>query len=178
LLENYLQGVASDTAIQGSQESTEIDSLKVAMSDIRLDPVVIPALHQNLINLTTLELPTNIAQTGTASASFTLNNPFTASINLLEVTSNVTHETLYLGEIDHVDLSSSPVHANGHSSVTSPQLPFKFNLDPLTIIQLLLSGAQNNQVDLGPLVELFRTVVKNPSYHPPVRSDCSITVCS
>ncbi|KAI0298570.1 hypothetical protein BC826DRAFT_1096594 [Russula brevipes] len=173
LLENYLQGVASDTAIQGSRESTEIDSLKVAMSDIRLDPVVIPALHQNLISLATLELPADIVQTGTASASFTLNNPFTASINLLEVTSNVTHESLYLGEIDHVDLSSSPVHANGHSSVTSPQLPFKFNLDPLTIIQLLLSGAQNNQVDLGPLVELFRTVVRNPNYHPPITSRVS-----
>ena len=128
-------------------------------------------MHPNLISSATLELPTDIAQTGIASASFTLDNPFTASINLLEVTSTVTYQQLTIGTIDHVDLASSPVHANGHSSITSPQLPFKFNLDPLTIIQLLLSGAQNNHVNLGPLVELFKVVTLIPDSHPPVRCD-------
>ena len=169
LLENFLQGVTSETTIQGSQDSTTIASLKLALSEIRLTPVEIPALHQNLISTASLELPTNIVQTGIASASFTLDNPFTASINLLEVTSTVTFQQLTIGKIDHVDLSSSPVHANGHSSVTSPQLPFKFNLDPLTIIQLLSAGAQNNHVDLGPLTQLFGIVVQNPNFHPPVR---------
>ena len=45
-LENYLQGVASETMIQGPQDSTTIDSLKVALSEIRLTPVEILALHQ------------------------------------------------------------------------------------------------------------------------------------
>jgi len=171
LLENYLQGVTSDTTIQGSQGSTAIDSLKVAVSDLRLTPVEIPALHQNLISSASLELPIDIAQTGIASASFTLDNPFTASINLLEVTSTVTYQQLTIGTIDHVDLTSSPVHANGHSSITSPQLSFRFNLDPLTLIQLLLSGAQNHHVDLGPLVELFKVVTLTPDSHPPVRND-------
>jgi hypothetical protein len=108
-------------------------------------------------------------QTGIAYASFTVDNPFTASINILEVTSTVTYEQLTIGEIDHADLTSSPVHANSHSSTTSPQLPFKFNLDPLTIVQLLLSGAQNNHVDLGPLIELLNIVAQKPNYHPPVR---------
>ncbi|KAI9463679.1 hypothetical protein BJY52DRAFT_1404720 [Lactarius psammicola] len=173
LLENFLQGVTSETTIQGSQDSTTIDSLKLALSEIRLTPVEIPALHQNLISSASLELPTNIVQTGIASASFTLDNPFTASINLLEVTTTVTFQQLTIGKIDHVDLSSSPVHANGHSSVTSPQLPFKFNLDPLTIIQLLSSGAQNNHVDLGPLTQLFGIVVKNPNFHPPITTTVS-----
>jgi hypothetical protein len=169
LLENYLQGFTSETTIQGSQDSTSIDSLKVALSEIRLTPVEIPALHQNLISSARLELPTNIVQTGMASASFTLDNPFTASINLLEITATITHEHLTIGKIVHVDLSSSPVHANGHSSVTSPQLPFKFNLNPLTIIHLLSSGAQKNHVDLGPLTQLFGNVLQNPNYHHPVR---------
>jgi hypothetical protein len=169
LLENYLQGVASEVTIQGSQDSTPIDSLKVALSEIRLTPVEIPALHHNLIISASLELPTNIVQTGIASASFTLDKPFTASINLLGVTMTVIYEHLTIGKIDHVDLSSSTVHANGHSSVTSPQLPFKFNMNPLTIIHLLSSGAQNNHVDLGPLTQLFGIVVQNPNYHPPVR---------
>ncbi len=171
LLENYLQGVTSATTIQGSQGSTAIDSLKVAISDLRLTPVEIPALHQNLITSAALELPTNIAQTGIAYASFAVDNPFTASINILEVTSIVTYEQLTIGKIDHADLTSSPVHANGHSNITSPQLPFKFNLDPLTIVQLLLSGSQTNHVDLGPLVELLKIVTQNPNYHPPVRRD-------
>ncbi|KAI9442265.1 hypothetical protein H4582DRAFT_1809416 [Lactarius indigo] len=173
LLENYLQGVTSETMIQGSQDSTTIDSLKVAFSEIRLTPVEIPALHQNLIGSASLELPTNIVQTGIASASFTLDNPFTASINLLEVTTTVTYQQLTIGIIDHVDLSSSPLHANGHSTVTSSQLPFKFNLNPLTIIQLLSSGAQNNHVDLGPLTQLFGIVVQNPNYHPPITTTVS-----
>ncbi|KAH8992759.1 hypothetical protein EDB86DRAFT_3078965 [Lactarius hatsudake] len=173
LLENYLQGVTSETTIQGSQDSTTIDSLKVALSEIRLTPVEIPALHQNLISSASLELPTNIVQTGIASASFTLDNPFTASINLLEVTTTVTYQQLTIGKIDHVDLSSSPVHVNGHSIVTSSQLPFKFNLNPLIIIQLLSSGAQNNHVDLGPLTQLFGIVVQNPDYRPPITTTVS-----
>jgi len=178
LLENYLQGVISDTTIQGSQGSTAIDSLKVAIPDLRLTPVEIPALHQNLISSAALVLPTNIAQTGIAYASFTIDNPFTASINILEVTSTVTYQQLTVGKIDHVDLTSSPVHANGHSNITSPQLPFQFNLDPLTIVQLLLSGAQNNHIDLGPLIELLKIVAQNPNYHPPVRRDWNKhTVC-
>lgn len=173
MLENYLQGATSDTTIQGSQGSTAIDSLKVAISELHLTPVEIPALHQNLISSAALVLPANIAQTGIAYASFTIDNPFTASINILEVTSTVEYEQLTIGKIDHVNLTSSPVHANGHSNATSPQLPFKFNLDPLTIIQLLLSVAQNNRVDLGPLIELLKVVTKNPKYHPPVRRDWS-----
>lgn len=178
MLENYLQGVTSDTTIQGSQGSTAIDSLKVAISDLRLTPVKIPTLHQNLIGSAALVLPTNIARTGIAYASFTIDNPFTASINILDVTSTVEYEQLTIGKIDHADLTSYPVHANGHSSITSPQLPFKFNLDPLTIVQLLLSGAQNNYVDLGPLIELLKIVTHNPKYHLPVRRDWSKhTVC-
>ncbi|TFY74322.1 hypothetical protein EWM64_g9690, partial [Hericium alpestre] len=170
LLENYLQGVASDTVIQGNQDTTPIDSLKLAMSEIKIEPVQIPALYQNLIGSAALVLPTDIVQTGIASASFVLDNPFTASINLLEVTTTVTFQNLTLGKIDHVDVSSSPIHANGHSSVTSSTLPFEFNLDPVSIIELLLGGAQDNHVDLGPLPGLFNVVLENPSYKPPINT--------
>ncbi|KAI0256058.1 hypothetical protein BJV78DRAFT_435519 [Lactifluus subvellereus] len=175
LLANFLQGVTSDSTIQGSQGSTPIDSLKVAMLDIHLTPVEIPALHQNLISYASLELPTNIVQTGIAFASFTLDNPFTASINLLKVTLTITYQQLTIGKIEHIDLSSSPIHTNGHSSTASPQLPFNFNLDPLTIIQLLLSGAQTNHVDLGPLIEIFKIVSQKSNYHPPITTNPSST---
>ncbi|TFK54041.1 hypothetical protein OE88DRAFT_1732763 [Heliocybe sulcata] len=170
LLENYIQGVESSTSIAGSMDSTDIDSLKLALSEISLSPVNIPALHQTLITGTSLEFPTDIAQTGIASASFTLANPFTASINLLEVTASAIYRDLTLGLIDHVDESSSPVHADGHSNVTSPSLPFKFNLDPTVIIELLTYRSQDAGVDLGPLPDLFQIVLNNPGNHTSINA--------
>jgi hypothetical protein len=170
MLENYLQGIDSNTAILGTTSSTPIESLQLALSQIKLSPVTIPALHQNLINTATLEFPTDIAQTGVASTSFTLANPFTASISLLEVTATVTFQNLTVGTINNVDLSSNPIHAGGHSNITSPTLPFNFNLDPLTIIELISISAQEHNVDLGPLTQLFQLVIDSPNFHPPVRA--------
>ncbi|KAH9934026.1 uncharacterized protein BXZ73DRAFT_100865 [Epithele typhae] len=162
LLENFLQGVDSDTTIQGSTSSTPIESLQLAMSKISLTPVIIPALHQNLITTASLIFPTDIVQTGIAQTTFTLANPFTAALNLLDVTATATLGNLTLGKIDHVDRSSDPIHADGHANITSPTLPFAFNLEPAAIISLLATGAQKNGVDLGPLSAAFQLALQNP----------------
>jgi hypothetical protein len=167
LLENFLQGVDSDTSIIGSTSSSPIESLQEGLSQIKISPVTIPALHQNIITAVTLELPTDIVQTGIAQASFTLSNPFTASINLLKVSSNATFHDINLGSIN-ADVSSNPIHADGHSQVTSPTLPFNFNLNPVDIIHFLTDAAQDNKVDLGPLTDLFQFVLDNPDFKPPV----------
>jgi hypothetical protein len=143
--------------------------LEPALAQIDLSPVTIPALHQNLIGSASLEFSTDIVQTGVASTTFTLANPFTASINLLEVTAIATYHNLTIGAINHVDMSANPIHADGHSNITSPVLPFNFNLDPLTIIALITTSAQEHGVDLGPLTSLFQLFIDNPSFHPPVR---------
>ncbi|KAJ7874667.1 hypothetical protein B0H14DRAFT_3551962 [Mycena olivaceomarginata] len=161
LLENFLQGVDSDSVIAGTTDSTPISSLKTALSEILLKPVTIPALHQTLIKSATIEFPTDIVQTGISQAAFTLANPFTASINLLKVGATATFHNLTLGTID-ADVSSNPIHADGHSTVTSSFLPMKYNLDPLVIVQFLSILAQENSVDLGPLVEMFQYLVDNP----------------
>lgn len=163
LLENYLQGVSSNTTIQGSTDSTPIESLQLALSEIQL-AATIPALHQNLITSASLVFPTDIVQTGVAQSSFVLDNPFTASINILDITANATFQDLFLGDIDHVDVSSSPIHADGHANISSEQIPFNFNLDPTMIIKLLTAGAANNGVDLGPLPDLFNIALANPDY--------------
>lgn len=174
MLENYLQGMVSATTIQGSTDSTPIESLQLAMSNIRLSPVNIPALHQNLITTASLVFPTDIVKTGIAQTSFSLDNPFTASINLLEVTATATFGSLTLGKIDHVDRSDSPIHADGHNKIESPDIPFEFNMDPVTIIQLLLQGANNNNVDLGPLPDLFKIVTSNPGVNTSVGIDFAL----
>ena len=43
LLENSLQGIDSDTTILGSTDTTPIDSLKPALAEVQLSPVVIPS---------------------------------------------------------------------------------------------------------------------------------------
>ncbi|KAF9222628.1 hypothetical protein BS17DRAFT_802839 [Gyrodon lividus] len=179
MLENYLQGVDSNTVIMGSTSSTPIESLQSGLTQIKLSPVIIPALHQNLIGSASLEFPTDIVQTGIASTSFTLSNPFTASINLLEMSATATFQNLTVGTINHVDRSSDPIHADGHSNITSPTLPLNFNMDPLTIIQLISISAQEHNVNLGPLTELFQMVIDNPNFHPSVNTsvDTSSPTC-
>ncbi|KAL1743139.1 hypothetical protein HDZ31DRAFT_83635 [Schizophyllum fasciatum] len=170
LLENYIQGVDSDTVIQGSTESTDVESLQTALSEIRLSPVTIPALHQTLVTAASLKFPVDIVKTGIASATVDIANPFTASINLLTVDADVTYRDLSLGSVDHQDFSSNPIHADGHNNVTSQDMPFNFNLEPSTIIQLLLQNSEANGVDLGPLPDLFQFVLDNPDFDPPVNS--------
>ncbi|KAL4074292.1 hypothetical protein J3A83DRAFT_4234939 [Scleroderma citrinum] len=170
MLENYLQGINSSTTIFGTTDSTPIDSLKLALSEIKFSPVDIPALNQNLIASTSLEFPLDIVQSGVATATFTLSNPFTASINLLQVSAKATFKNMTVGSINKVDRSSDPITAPGHTNVTSPSLPFEFNLDPLSIIEMISVSAQEHGVDLGPLTELFQLVVDNPSYHPLVNT--------
>lgn len=179
LLENYIQGVDSETTIQGSTSSTPIASLQQALSQIKLTPVTIPALHQPLITSATLEFPVNIAQTGIAQASFVLDNPFTASISILELSTTAIYNGLTLGKFENVDVSSNPITAAGHQSITSPLLPLNFNLNPLVIVQLIVETAQANDVDLGPLVQLFQIVLGNPNFQTTITStvDTGPAVC-
>lgn len=163
LLENFLQGTDSATTIFGSTSSTPVASLKQALSEIKLSPVTIPALHQSLIQSASLTFPTNIIQTGIAQTSFTLANPFSASINIITLSATAIYNGLELGTIENVDESAHPIHANGHSNTTSPTLPMNFNLNPSTIIILIEMQAQKNGVDLGPLVDMFAFVLANPS---------------
>lgn len=168
LLEAFIQGSDSNTVISGFTGSTPIQSLQSALAQIHLSPVTIPGIKQNLIQSASLTFPTDIVNTGIAATSFILANPFTASINLIQVSATATFHNLTLGSIPNTDESAHPIVASGHGSVTSSSLPLNFNLDPPTIIQLLLITSQSNKVDLGPLTGLFQFVLSNPDFKPPV----------
>ena len=170
LLEHYLQRIDVDTAIVGGSSATNIQSLQLALSQIHLFPVTIPALNQTLIKSVSLTFPKDIVETGIATTSFTLSNPFTASINLLRMSASASFQSIDLGSIPNTDVSSNPIHADGHSDVTSPGLPFDFNLDPVVIIELLKASAARNHVDLGPLNDMFQFVLDNQDFKPPVNT--------
>ncbi|KAH8925300.1 hypothetical protein BT69DRAFT_1216651 [Atractiella rhizophila] len=166
LLENYIQAIVSSTVIQGSRDTTPYASLKQALASISLN-TQIPPLEQNLITQATLKFPLNIAQTGLATSTFTLVNPFTASINLEAVVANATYHGINLGRINQRNLSPV-ISAAGHSTITSRELPFEFNIDPKAIIEFLFIASQVNGVDLGPLPPLLQYVHNLPSTDTPV----------
>ncbi|PWN53595.1 hypothetical protein IE53DRAFT_140447 [Violaceomyces palustris] len=161
LLENYVQGIVSDTVIQGTRDTTPIESLKQALSGIQLK-ASIPALQQLLIIEARLVIPKDIAQTGYAQASFMLQNPFTASINLLQVKADASYQGIFLGEINE-NLRKNIISAPGHTTITSYFLPFKFNLDPKTLIRFVAAAAAATGTDLGPLPPLFQQVLGQES---------------
>ncbi|KIJ47323.1 hypothetical protein M422DRAFT_164299, partial [Sphaerobolus stellatus SS14] len=123
----------------------------------------IPALHQNLITATNIVFPLNILSTGIAAVTVNLANPFTASINLLVLQATATFGNITLGTVPRVDTSANPVHAAGHSNITTPTLPLAFNLDPTAIITLLSTRAAQKSIDVGPLTQLFQLALANPT---------------
>ncbi|KAG6820875.1 hypothetical protein H0H93_010219 [Arthromyces matolae] len=168
LLQNFVQGIDVNTTIAGTRGSSSILSLQLALSQIHLSPVQLPALKTSLISSASLSFPVDIATRGLASTSFTLDNPFTASVNLLSVNATATYHTILLGRITNADFTSNPLHATSHSNATSPSLTLEFNLDPQAIIQLLVTASQENKVDIGPLSQLFQFVIENPDFKPPI----------
>ncbi|KAJ1032418.1 hypothetical protein NDA16_000444 [Ustilago loliicola] len=161
LLENYVQGIVSNTIIQGTRDTTPIESLKQALSGIRLN-ADIPPLRQLLITVARLRIPPNIAQTSIAQANFDLRNPFTASINLLRVKADASYQGIFLGEINQ-NLQNDPIRAPGKTTITSRFLLFNFNLDPKNLIRFVQAAAAATGTDLGPLPPLFAQVLAQPS---------------
>ncbi|BGP44010.1 hypothetical protein JCM10449v2_008067 [Rhodotorula kratochvilovae] len=156
LLENYIQAVNSSTIIQGTDGTTPIDSLQAALKTIQLG-TVIPAYTQNLITQAALTFPIDIAKTGLASAQVTLQNPFTASVNLLQVLTNATFNGIYLGQVNE---KLNPVFSTaGKATATSGNLDFALNTNPKDLIRFLEAVAIQNGVDLGILLAPFDYVL-------------------
>jgi len=119
LLENYIQNVNSSTIIQGTDDTTPIASLKEALKTIQLN-TIIPAYTQNLITQAALSFPVDIGTTSIANAIVTLQNPFTATINLLEVVATATYQGIYLGQVNVSFETSLPVTEYSPSNAVSP----------------------------------------------------------
>ena len=157
MLENYVQGIVSDAKIMGSRDATEVESLKQAFSGLEL-PTKIPPLKQLLITSASLKIPKNIAATFKGLTSFTLKNPFTASINLLKVNAKITYQGIYIGKIDE-DLSSKPIKAPGHKAINSRILPLQLTKNLHRLGQFVLKLADNTHTNIGPLREQLNILI-------------------
>ena len=158
LLENFVQRIVSTTTIIGTTDTTPIDSLKEALSTIRL-VTDIPPLEQNLIPSARLELPTDVSSTGVGITYATLVDPFTASINVESLVATAVYPigNLDIGVINQPNLNP-PLSVSGHTQAVLPGLPLQLNIDPRALIRLIEATANNQSVNLGPLTDQFSCV--------------------
>ncbi|CAD6973942.1 unnamed protein product [Tilletia controversa] len=167
VLENYVANQTSTVSVVGSRDATDIDSLKQALSGINLDAAV-PALNKLLIVATRLIIPADVAQTSQALVTFTLDNPFTATINLFKIMATATYQGILLGTIN-ADLQN-PVTAPGKQQVTSEQLPFELTRNLNDLVKFIILAGQNSGTDLGPLPGLLGQLNGATTYNGKVTS--------
>ncbi|KAK0556496.1 hypothetical protein OC844_005834 [Tilletia horrida] len=167
VLENYVANLTSTVSVAGSRDSTPIASLKQAISGISLDAAV-PALNKLLIIATKLTIPADVAQTSTALVSFTLDNPFTASINLFKLQATASYDGIVLGTIN--TSPNPPIRAPGHQQVTSDELPFQLTKNLNDLVKFIIVAGQNTGTDLGPLPGLLGQLNGATTYNGKVTS--------
>ncbi|PWN18638.1 hypothetical protein BCV69DRAFT_252553, partial [Microstroma glucosiphilum] len=163
LLENYVQNVTSSAIVAGTDQTTNIPSLVQALAQIRLN-TEIPPLFKMIVIEAALEVPTDIAQTGVASATVMIANPFTASINILDLSAQAIYfgpsqyGQIILGTINQ-NFESDPLVNPGMTTTTSRSIPINLNIDPKNLIHFILTAAANTGTSLGPFPPFLQDVL-------------------
>lgn len=160
LLQNYVQNITSDAVVQGNSQTTPIPSLLQGLSGVTLT-AAIPPLEKLIVIEAFLEVPMNIAQTGVASASVMIANPFTATINIINLIAQANYQGITIGNIND-DLSANPIVAPGKVTSESRTVPIDIVLDPKVLIRFIEAAAATAGVSLGPLPPFFQMVLDLP----------------
>lgn len=163
LLENYVQNITSDAVVQGNSQTTPIPSLLEGLSGITLS-TSIPPLEKLIVVQARLVVPKDIAQTGIAQVNVAIANPFTASINIINLRADAIFQGITIGSIDQ-DLAATNniINAPGKVTTVSQQIPFNVNIDPKNLLRFILAAASTYGVSLGPLPPFFQQVLDLPS---------------
>jgi len=105
-------------------------------------------LKTKLLNSASLEVLTTTGRTNdVAEAIVSLQNPFSAQLDITRIESNVTARGLFIGYI----VTDTNFVAAGNSATNSPALPFVLNLYPPTIFSLLRELVLEAGEDPAPL---------------------------
>lgn len=167
LLENYVSNITSNALVAGTDQTTNIESLVQALSSIRLS-TDIPSLMRQIVRQAALVVPPEIAQTGIAAASVVIDNPFTASINIINLAAQAiyfgpsNYGDIILGTINQ-DLTADPLANPGKTVTTSRQIPIALNIDPINLIQFIFTAAANTGTDLGPFPAFLNQIYDLPT---------------
>lgn len=163
MLQNYVNNITSDAMVAGNQDTTQIPSLLKGLGGISL-ATKIPPLEKMIVIGTTLVVPKNIAQTGIASASVTITNPFTATINILQLHAKAIVAGVTIGTIDQdLAATNSIITSPGKSISQSKSIPINIDIDPKNLIRFIEAAAKEYNVDLGPLPPFFQQVLNMPN---------------
>lgn len=157
LLENYVQNVSSNTVVSGTDQTTPIQSLVQGLGGVSLT-AAIPPLEKLIVIEAFLEVPMDIAQTGVAMASVMVANPFTATINIINLFALANYQDITIGNIN-LDLTSDPLVNPGKVTTESRQVPININIDPKVLIRFIIAAAATAKVSLGPLPPFFQEVL-------------------
>ena len=146
-MNSYISGLDTTLNISGFEGSTAINSLVPAFSDIRLNSTL-PGLDQNLVlNAKLKVLSTTGIKDNVAMSLVTLNNPFSASLHISKIASNVSSHGLFIASIDTpIDFT-----AGGKSNTTSPEIPLHVNLYPPDMFAFLRALAMDSGQDPLPI---------------------------
>ncbi len=161
VLENYVQNITSDATVAGTRGSTPIESLQQALSGVSLD-TKIPPLERLIITGAILEVPRDIAQNGgVATTQVIVDNPFTASLNIIRVKAQAEYAGATIGTVD-ADLGSNPIRAPGKQVTTSQAIPITLDIRPKSLVRLVLALAQATGTSLGPWPPFFQQILNLP----------------
>ncbi len=148
VLENHVQNITSQAVVSGTRDSTPIDSLKQALSGVPLG-TSIPSLGRLIITGAILTAPRDVAQNGgVCSTKVIVDNPFTASLNIIQVAAQAIYNGNTIGTVDD-DLGSNPIRAPGKQVTTSQDIPIKLDIRPKSLVSLVLALAAASGTDLG-----------------------------
>ncbi|KAI5474806.1 pre-rrna processing protein [Pseudohyphozyma bogoriensis] len=132
-LTDYAQGVSNNLTISGFNGSTAVDSLTQAFMAIHLN-ATLNGLTTKLLNYANLTVLTTTGVTNDLSNSIvSLQNPFSSSLSITNIQSNVTSHGLFVGSIN----TDTDFTAAGKTANISPILGLDLNLYPPDIFSLL-----------------------------------------
>ncbi|CAG8457951.1 85_t:CDS:2 [Ambispora gerdemannii] len=139
LLNTFMKGDSNTVGIQGSPHSTEIESLKKALVDLKLSTSM-PGLKAEQPILVksrfTINLGTVFTKKGTASVD--AYNPLDTTIKFLKMKATITFKGQIIGTLDQ-DLTGSPIVIPPKKVATTRDLDLNLQIS-LTAIQSLFAG--------------------------------------
>ncbi|CAG8737321.1 16694_t:CDS:2, partial [Acaulospora morrowiae] len=154
-LSQFVSNISQPLNIVGTESSTNIDSLKLAFSQIKLNSTI-PPFGKRLLLSSYVIFQNDTLVTGKALGGFTITNPFTSNITISELKQvNITFHDIPIAFISNF---SFPLTVKGRDTITSPPLPINVNLTPTNLVATVKAAAADKHIDITPLLPLLELI--------------------
>ncbi|KAG0264521.1 hypothetical protein DFQ27_001190 [Actinomortierella ambigua] len=161
LLQMYMTNQVATVDVQGSSSSSAIAPLANGLKEIQIQSDM-PGNPAKLVLGTSLTILNDTTSTGVALASVTVNNPFLPQLTIKSILSTVKYQDKALGSLDIPEMTFV---VPGVSQAVTPGLPLTMDLSIDSLLGLMISQAQVNNMNTAPLLALAQ-MVKDPTFKP------------